>query len=517
MPQSLVKQLEHAGILKKGIIEPREYQEKIAKSAARANTLTILPTGLGKTIIALLTAAIILNRNPKARILFMAPTKPLVKQHHEVFAKALTLPRSNLIVLTGEIKPEKRIELWKAQIIFATPHTVLNDTKRKLTDPNNFSLIVFDEAHRISGNYPYVEIARRINNPDTRVLALTASPRDVANIDEIMRLLKIDHVEAKLKHDKELKEYAKTLKIEWKWIQLGEDYLKTRKLIEEFIDEKLREVSQYIEADLEPPPTMTKILSAKKLITHLLKETHDENEKMKLLHTMSKLNSAIRLMKALEILDSQGYPTLFTYIQKQLDKLEGKGLTTKESKRLYQQLLQIFETINPKKEHPKTQALLEILEELKNQEKDWKCLIFTNYRNTAKYLTQKLTQKGYKAATLVGRVKQREQIERIRLLKQGIINILIATQIGEEGLDIPKCNLVIFYDNVPSAVRRIQRLGRTARSHHGKAVILVAKDTMDEKYYWKAVSKLAKIKKTLEKLSKMKSIREESLLKYMTT
>ncbi|RLG65973.1 hypothetical protein DRO21_00860 [archaeon] len=517
MHQPLVKQLEQAGILKKGVIEPREYQERIAENAVKANTLAILPTGLGKTIIALLAAAVTLNRNPKAKILFMAPTKPLVKQHHELFTKALTLPKNSLIVLTGEIRPGKRAELWKTQIIFATPHTVLNDTERKLTNPNNFSLIVFDEAHRISGNYPYVKIAKRVTNPATRILALTASPRDVANIDEIIRLLKIDHVEARLKQDKELKKYAKILKIEWKWIQLGEDYLKTRKLIEKFIDEKLKEVSQYIEAGLEPPPTMTKILSAKKLITHLLKETQDENEEIKLLYAMSKLNSAIRLMKALEILDSQGYPTLFTYIQKQLDKLEGKGLTTKESKQLYQQLLQILETINPKKEHPKTQALLEILEELKNQEKDWKCLIFTNYRNTAKYLTQKLSQKGYKAAKLIGHAKQREQIEKIRLLRQGIINILVATQVGEEGLDIPKCNLVIFYDNVPSAVRKIQRLGRTARSHHGKAVILVAKNTIDEVYYWKAVTKLAKIKKTLEKLSKMKSIREESLLKYMTT
>jgi Fanconi anemia group M protein len=61
---------------------------------------------------------------------------------------------------------------------------------------------------------------------------------------------------------------------------------------------------------------------------------------------------------------------------------------------------------------------------------------------------------------------------------------LVATRVGEEGLDIAEVNQVIFYDNVPSSVRFIQRRGRTGRKNTGKLVVLIAKNTIDETYYW---------------------------------
>ena len=55
---------------------------------------------------------------------------------------------------------------------------------------------------------------------------------------------------------------------------------------------------------------------------------------------------------------------------------------------------------------------------------------------------------------------------------------------GEEGLDIAEVNHVIFYDNVPSSIRYIQRKGRTGRKNTGKLIVLIAKNTIDETYYW---------------------------------
>ena len=69
-------------------------------------------------------------------------------------------------------------------------------------------------------------------------------------------------------------------------------------------------------------------------------------------------------------------------------------------------------------------------------------------------------------------------------LRDGIFDVLIATRVGEEGLDIAEVNQVIFYDNVPSSVRFIQRRGRTGRKDTGKLVVLIAKNTIDETYYW---------------------------------
>src|SRR4030042_3029665 len=95
--------------IKQNLVERREYQWNIANSAADASTLVVLPTGMGKTIIALLVIAKELSK--EKNILFLSPTKPLVNQHAQSLAAFLTLENS-VAVFTGEIPPEKRIALW---------------------------------------------------------------------------------------------------------------------------------------------------------------------------------------------------------------------------------------------------------------------------------------------------------------------------------------------------------------------------------------------------------------------
>ena len=69
-----------------GNIEPREYQINIFNSAKEYNTLVVLPTGLGKTIIAAMLAEYVLfEKNEK--VLFLAPTRPLVMQHLETMKR----------------------------------------------------------------------------------------------------------------------------------------------------------------------------------------------------------------------------------------------------------------------------------------------------------------------------------------------------------------------------------------------------------------------------------------------
>src|SRR5881628_2834215 len=111
-----------------GGFEPREYQRRIAEMATASNTLVVLPTGLGKTMIAILVAASRLERFPEGKVLVMAPTKPLTVQHYENFKAHLALPPRLLVVLTGATKPSEREELWaRARLLFATPQTVFND------------------------------------------------------------------------------------------------------------------------------------------------------------------------------------------------------------------------------------------------------------------------------------------------------------------------------------------------------------------------------------------------------
>ena len=77
---------------------------------------------------------------------------------------------------------------------------------------------------------------------------------------------------------------------------------------------------------------------------------------------------------------------------------------------------------------------------------------------------------------------QENQKQVIQDFRNGAFRVLVATSIGEEGLDIPSVDAVVFYEPVPSEIRNIQRKGRAGRISYGEVVILVTKDTKDETY-----------------------------------
>jgi len=135
-------------------------------------------------------------------------------------------------------------------------------------------------------------------------------------------------------------------------------------------------------------------------------------------------------------------------------------------------------------EHPKIDKLVEILRDIES-----KVLIFSSYRDSVDVIQKKLVSMDITAEILIGKsgqtgLKQEKQIETVQRFRDGVTKALVATRVGEEGLDISEVNLVIFYDNVPSSIRFIQRKGRTGRKDAGRLVVLIAKDTIDEVYYW---------------------------------
>src|SRR3989344_7380898 len=92
---------------------PRLYQETIFSTAARKNTLVVLPTGMGKTNIFLMLSAHRLKQYPNSKVLFIGPTKPLIDQYLNVFREHFEIDESEMAVFTGMVSPEKRAELWK--------------------------------------------------------------------------------------------------------------------------------------------------------------------------------------------------------------------------------------------------------------------------------------------------------------------------------------------------------------------------------------------------------------------
>ena len=158
-------------------MEPREYQINIFREIWLKNSIVVLPTGLGKTVIAAMAASRTL-REGRGKVMFLAPTKPLVDQHFSTMKKLLLLSDKEICLLTGDIDAASREELWlRSSVVICTPQVAWNDLRREIYGIEKFGLIIFDEVHRAVGNYQYVEVAQKFLEARKRmILGLTASP-----------------------------------------------------------------------------------------------------------------------------------------------------------------------------------------------------------------------------------------------------------------------------------------------------------------------------------------------------
>lgn len=480
-------------------IEPRAYQQAIFETAKKHNTLVVLPTGLGKTLVALMLAQHRLKEFPDSKIIFLAPTRPLVEQHYNYFNKYLKQAEREMHIFTGKISPKIRAELWqKAKIIFSTPQCIENDLKHNLIDIEDVSLLIEDEAHRCLKNYSYTSVAKSYlqtaKNP--RLLGLTAWPgSDASIIKDIVKNLGVEAVEIRTRESIDVKPYLQKLDHEVIRVDLTKEMQEIRVLLQELCKKKVEELKN--RQLLFGPPTKTNLIELQK---KLIRNISSGNSHFNALRGMSVCAQAIKLQHALELLETQGIESCHNYLKDLFEQArQGKSKGVKQlanSKELGNAYLLLIQLHEKNIEHPKFAKLKEvILQEIKRKA-NLKAIVFSQYRDTGYKINQIFTAMGLKSKTFIGQAKRKTdgltQIEQqaiLREFKQDKINILVSTSIGEEGLDLPEVDLVVFYEPIPSAIRKIQRQGRTARLKPGKLIILLTRNTRDESYYWAAYHK----------------------------
>lgn len=489
-------------------LKAREYQQSIFETAKKHNTLVVLPTGLGKTLIALMLAKERLEKFPESKVIFLAPTRPLTEQHCNYFKKHLSNYEHH--IFTGKINSKKRVELWeRAQIIFSTPQCIENDLKNELICLDNVSLLVEDECHRCLKNYSYVYIAKEYlkNAKNPKLLGLTASPGSDTNvIRTICDNLGIDAVEIRTRESKDVKPYLQKLEKEIIKVELSEEMKNIRNLLKTIYDKKIDELQN--RKLLFGRATKTNIIELQKKLIRML-STGSKN--FNVLRGVSVCAQAIKIQHALEMLETQGVEQCYSYINdlfEQANKRKTKAVkqlaNTKELSDAYIILTKLFQK---NIEHPKFTELKDIIrQEIKNRP-ELKAIIFSQYRDTVNKISEILNAMNIKAKIFIGQAKRKTggltQIEQQAILRefsQGRINVLVSTSIGEEGLDLPEVDLVVFYEPIPSAIRKIQRTGRTARLKPGKLIILITKGTRDESNYWASHYKERKMYNTLENI-----------------
>jgi ERCC4-related helicase len=490
--------------------KPRLYQETILATAVEKNTLVVLPTGLGKTYIFLMLAAHQLKKYPDTKILLLGPTRPLISQYYNLFLRHFNIQKEEMAVFTGQVGPSKREEQWKnSRIIFSTPQGMENDVISNRVSMKEVSLLGFDEAHRAVGDYSYVWIAKQYmkESRNPRIIALTASPgSDLEKITEVCKNLYIEDVEIRTDEDPDVKPYIKEVDIKWNYVELPPEFKRIRTYLDNCFDSKISMLREY-------SPELVRLVETKRDIlaiqSGLLKEISSGNNSIEIMKSLSLVAEAIKVQHALELLESQGITPLLEY----MEDLNNKAAVTKVKavKNLVMDLnfkSALILTRNLKEhntEHPKYEVLRKII--LENRDK--KIIIFSQYRDSITNIVSEISKLGLEARMFVGQAKkkgtgltQKEQLALIKEFEQGKFNILVMSSVGEEGLDLPSVDIVIFYEPVPSAIRSIQRRGRTGRHERGQVYVLVTKDTRDEGYKWSSFHKEKRMQHILKELKK---------------
>ena len=514
--------------------EPRLYQETILNTAAEKNTLVVLPTGMGKTNIFLMLSAQRLKQFPNSKILFIGPTKPLIDQYFSVFKEHFEIDEKEMSIFTGMVSPEKRGELWKkSKIIFSTPQGLENDIISNRINLGEVCLLGVDEAHRAVGDYAYVFVAKQFmklsNFP--RIIALTASPgSDMEKIQEVCKNLFIEDIEVRTDEDPDVKPYVQAIQTEWVSVELPRVFIDIQKFLLAFLRERferLKKSGVLKKADV-------KFVSKSDLLQLQgeIRSRISQGEKdFTMWNAISTLAEIMKVYHALELLETQGINALHKYFEKlvsesstsQTKAIRGIMADSNFKSALIKARILHEEGV----EHPKLIELKNIVDDEAGKNPNIKIMIFNQYRDNALDVMQKLNKiNNVKANLFVGQQKkidtgmsQKEQKQMLDDFRNGLFNVLVATSIGEEGLDIPKVDLVIFYEPIPSAIRSIQRRGRTGRQEKGRVIILLAKGTRDESYRWVAHHKEKKMHMNLVSLRKKLNLslherKDNSITKY---
>lgn len=492
--------VEHPRIVP-GTMEERGYQTAMVERCLGANTLLILPTGLGKTVVAARVAAEYLD---KGKVLVLAPTRPLVDQHADAFGTFLK--DAKVAVLNGRVRDTRRAESVEgADVVVSTPQTVSNDLDAGRYGLSGFSLVIYDEAHRGRGDYDYVRVAGSVPK-GARSVGMTASPgSSVERIEEVCRNLGLRRVDIRSDTDPDVSPYVHDTYVKRIEVDLPRDILDISSLLKVLYDDYYERLCSLGLAGRGVPPSKGYLISISDGLQRRISEIGGSGMVFKAL-TLDKI--CIQVLDAIGKVESEGTTVLRRY----LERLEadagaergGRAARALMQRDEYKAVKLILERTDV--EHPKVSRVMSLVSRTLSSGPGSKVLVFAQYRDACEMLADKVSGiPGARVSVLIGQsnggLKQREQIGLLDGFRRGESNVLVSTSVGEEGLDVSNTDAVIFYEPVPSEIRTIQRRGRTGRKSDGDVYVLIARGSVDEAYERSSARKEQEMRENLERLS----------------
>ncbi|KAI0639199.1 hypothetical protein C8Q77DRAFT_45651 [Trametes polyzona] len=482
----------------------RDYQYNIVQKCLFENTLVALPTGLGKTFIAGVVMLNYYNWFPQGKVVFVAPTKPLVAQQIDACHKTCGIPGSVAAELTGNVAKDKRINAWRnKRVFYATPQTLLNDLINHHVDALDIVLIVIDEAHRGTGDYAYAQVVRYMmqHNPHFRVMALTATPGGKPEVvQEIVDALHISHIEIRDESDPDLKKYLHVKHETEHHVRMTEDIVAIRDALAALMTPILKRVqSAGFLKNGNVAPTMLHPFRCQSTVGEMAKARAPQ-------YAIGAAAQLGPLARAMGYLMENSIAMCYGYLKgiadghddtsskKAIRKTEGFANLMKE---LEKQAARGF-SMHPKMDTLRTLLIDHFAKQMPEDgangpQSKSRAMVFVSFRECVEEIVELLNKESpiIRAKAFIGQgtdkqgkrgYAQKEQLEVIEQFKSGKYNVLVSTSIGEEGLDIGEVDVIVCYDAQKTPIRMLQRIGRTGRKQSGSVHILLAQGR--EEHNW---------------------------------
>ena len=492
-------------------IEARAYQLEAVNESLAGSMMLVLPTAAGKTAVAWMLIAEKLSQN-EGNILLIAPTVALVNQHLDGCNRFLSLGKIKPLSITGQNIVNKRTNMWtSSKLIVATPQVVRNDIINGILRIEEYSLIVFDEAHHCTGEHAMAQVGKLYNSKkqDALILGMTASPgSNISQVEEICRNLKLERIHLKTPEDPMISEYLSNLEVQEIKVNVPDEILLlTNPLIlwqKGIVDRERRRGIYIMPGEINHAGLASAMERSKNAIKRGEKSAYS---------SIGQIGIAMRLHHLINHMLCQGTAASREFLNRLENENNNKSVRNFVRDGRIQNLM--VEIKKKDEIHSKVGAVRRLVRERLRRDSGSKIIVFASFRDTITVLHEAMSDlKDARAIQFIGQsnkssgdgLKPKEQIKRLEEFRSGSANILISTSVGEEGLDIPAADLVIFYEPVSSETRTIQRRGRTGRQREGEVVVLIAEGTRDENARSAALKREKNMHKVVQRVKRKLSL-----------